>query len=279
MMNGRSSRKIAALVVGAFAAVGCADALKTGVSVNDAAADLAADASSAPVIEPVDAGADAAPPRAAPDGRVSYPATTALFAVLDDMESESHFGVSPQVPALIHWYASWDRFNPMVPPPLWRLDPPRGASTVGLHARGMNLPGGYDIFVDFHPTTQPLGNLVDWSGYAGLAFWARSASGNDLITVAVVDDLAYEGAPFREQMYQAAAAGRTWHTRRVLTSREWERHVILFEDLRQEGAEPSRPLRANAINAIHFVLGAGGGAFETYLDDVTLLCRGACAAR
>jgi hypothetical protein len=244
---------------------GCAQDLQTGVSLADAADDTP----SAVMPPSADAGAAEAPP-------VSHPDTTALFHLLDDFESRSPFGASTQTRVLYHWAFAGDNPNPLVPGPLWELDPPRGSSQVGAHMRGMNHPGGIDIFVDFHPFGSHLTNLVDWRRYAGLAFWARSTSGTDVITVGVVDGSSFAGK--REQMHEAAREGRIWHTRRVLTSTAWERHVILFEDLTQVGVADPRPLQAQAINSIHFILGLGGSAFETYIDDVTLLCRGTCPA-
>jgi hypothetical protein len=54
---------------------------------------------------------------------------------------------------------------------------------------------------------------------------------------------------------------------------------LLFDDFHDgvlSGASSGQPLALTAITSFDFVVGLGAESFDLWIDDLALLCRGAC---
>jgi hypothetical protein len=149
--------------------------------------------------------------------------------------------------------------------------PPRGDSKRARRVQGMGLPNGTDLFAQLrHPTNAP----VDLSPYVGLAFWARLTSPSGRVIVAL-------GQNDRGWLLPAKSTDPPIFAQSVVVSDQWERVILLFDDFREGiiGAMSSgRPLTVDAVSTIDFVVGLNGEAFDLWIDDLVLLCRGVCQA-
>jgi hypothetical protein len=191
------------------------------------------------------------------------PAAPALL--LDDMEDgttdfESRGGISG------NWQTGSSPASPLIAP----LDVPRGASARGTHGVGAGL---YDLTLTLHSSPRDP-NAADLSAYEGVAFWARSSVGPDLV-VAMADCAV---TPF-EDFWSSESHGKPWPARRLSLTPRWERYVLLFEDFAASiDAGPDRRLDLSAICGLHF-LNVATAPVDFWIDDVVLLCRGPCPDR
>jgi hypothetical protein len=226
-------------------------------------------------------GADAEPAGALGDAAPSTDAapaagTAPLFQPIDDMEDGARNFVSPV--ALCSWFAK-TAAGAGVPSSgelsvaNEELAPPRAGSLHAWHARVPAQSDGLDLRIDFHGPQFPRVPYPDFSAYAGLAFWARSDREDVTLTVAA-EDPRVVAASFRA----AERAGKPWFAHDVRLGRGWQRYVVLFEDLQQPsgGAGPRLRLDPAAVWSFHFLPGLAGGAADTWIDDLALLCRGSC---
>ncbi len=137
------------------------------------------------------------------------------------------------------------------------LIPVRGESKRGIRIAGSENDGPVNLWAQLD---HPQGGPVNLHPYAGIAFWAQ-------ILVAIND-----------RPFEAENSSSPWLTREVLLDEKWQRIVLLFEDFEQSGTAemPARSLDRGSIVSINFIAGKGGESFALWIDDLALLCRGAC---
>jgi len=134
------------------------------------------------------------------------------------------------------------------------IEPPRGDSEKACHASGSEFADGVDLYAQLnHPSNQP----ADLGRYAGLAFWARlTASGAKLVVVlndgtgSLLSEGSFSGLPSDS----------------FAATEQWQRFELPFTD----------PARTSAVVSLDFVVTGGGEALDLWIDDIELLCRGAC---
>jgi hypothetical protein len=204
---------------------------------------------------PVDLVTEPSPTSQAPAaGTSENPRPATVFQLLHDMEDGNENVVSPV--GLASWFGGG----------IVNLDPPRQDSKRAQS-------GSDDLRLDIHGPKFQAGALYpDLSAYAGVAFWARARSHGETVLVALEDE---DVAGFRGYA-EARASAKAWFETEVKLSSDWRRHIVLFEDVKQPG-HPDRKLRTQAIWSVHFMGGgAQGRSREYWIDDLALLCRGAC---
>jgi len=201
---------------------------------------------------------------------IEVPTTSSLFHLIDDMDhADENFPAVPPDSSSFFWrggtssLGNWFVSSPDGIGGDARIDeivPPRGDSKKACHVVGSKHDTGVDLWAQLnHPSSRP----VDLSAFAGIAFWARLGSPSGKLVVAINDH--------NPGTFFSAEASQTpwpWLARRLADS-EWERIVLLFDDF-------GRALDTSAVVSIDFVVGSGGESFDLWIDDLTLLCRGAC---
>ena len=227
---------------------------------------------------PLDAGgADAGP---APP-----PSTASLFLTIDDMEERSDLpGLPPNSGGfwwplgdgggLGNWFLDAARSDGAPGPRDVTPDaiiPPRGDSKAARHVQSLGTPGAMDLFAQLkHPSN----GAVDLAPYLGITFWAKLVSPSGRLIVGLRDP---HGPPLL-----TTEAMDAQFAREVSVTDQWARFVLLFDDFHQgviSGNGADRPFTANAVATIDFVVGRNGEAFDLWIDDLALLCRGVCALR
>lgn len=216
-----------------------------------------------------DSAVDAAPaPPAVP---------TRLFEVIDDLDHEAGREIGFICPVgLCSWFTrSVDSTGLSTSAELVAPSPPLGMSKKAWHLRTAADSGGVDVRLDIHAPGFPRVLYPDLRAYAGIAFWARGDADNDDLLVAIEDDNVI--AP---SYAQAAAGAKPWFTHSLKVAPDWRRYILLFDDFRQVDAT-GRPsgtgqLNAAAVWSIHFIAGLSRRAGGVWVDDVALLCKGAC---
>lgn len=202
-----------------------------------------------------------------------------LFQLIDDVEAEEDRPGFVCPVGLCSWnYLSTDRTQPGPPGGTLGLaeppSPPRGKSTRAWHVRSAAGAAGSDLHLEMHAPGFPHTVYPDLSAYAGIAFWARSDSPGQEITLAVVDDKVVASS-----YDEALRSDKPWFTRRVPLGASWRRHIVLFDDLRQPegaGVMPDARLHTGALWSFHFLAGLDRTGADLWIDDLALLCRGAC---
>jgi hypothetical protein len=201
----------------------------------------------------------------APDapGGVARPGL--VFQIVDDIERDDPGFVCPI--GLCSWFHAAATLAAPVPA--------RGRSERAWHLSSAGGGAGLDTKLDVHGPAFPAVPYPDLRAYAGVAFWARSDR-DETLTVAVEDDQVLATS------YQAAlAAGRPWFTSEVRLSRQWRRHIVLFDDLRQLAMDgtpvPGARLHTAAIWSFHFIAALRGPS-DAWIDELSLLCKGECPA-
>jgi hypothetical protein len=242
----------------------------TADAVTDAALDVAVDSAADAADTAAQAG-DAA----APDG------ARAFLRLIDDFESGATAGVGREVKLPYAWFACANLLG------LFCADggrmPESGIKQVAgpdaferaFHLTGGPFEDGGDLFIDFH--RPPLADHADLSAYAGIAFWARSGGADHTIIVAVEDGPVVD--PRKEIWESALNSDDWWPVRTISVSQRWQRFVLLFDDFHRGVPDSSAfgpPLDTRVVNAIHFIDGTGAGPIDLWIDDLALLCRGAC---
>jgi hypothetical protein len=130
--------------------------------------------------------------------------------------------------------------------------PPRGESTRAFRLQGSGEPLGADLYAQLE---HPDGRAVDLSAYAGIGFWAKLDGDSDQLAVGLS-----ALAP-----YCSASTDVTTVT--VAVRNEWQKFELPFAAFGTDG---------HAVANIEFIVGAGGGAFDVWIDDLSLVCRGEC---
>lgn len=139
----------------------------------------------------------------------------------------------------------------------WRVPVPAGGAPVSL-------------FLDLHGANFPAVPFADLSAYAGIAFWSRASLPLTELVVAVADS----SSP-RSDLYQAAQGRKPLSfARTVKLSSQWQRHVILFDDLVASDTSRTK-LNTSALWAVNFIASSGSTS-DYWIDDLALLCRGVC---
>lgn len=232
---------------------------------------------------PGDGGEDAAEAAAAPgdggedaadaaDGEVGGTTGVQLFQILDDME-----GGNPNLPTpvgLASWYVNSPQSGGLTAGAEWAHvapDPPRDNSRIAQHVV-VTDPSGADLRVDFHSPAFPSTSYPNLSAYAGVAFWSRGHSSSGALLVAIQDDTRAAGS---KAYAEARASAQPWFEHATTLTEEWRRHILLFDDFRQPGQTDSR-LRTEAVWSIHVLAALDGSGGDVWIDDLALLCRGAC---
>jgi hypothetical protein len=134
------------------------------------------------------------------------------------------------------------------------VDPPRGDSTLACHVQGTAFADAVDLYAQLdHPSSRP----VDLSAYSGLAFWARLNPPTAKLVVA----LNVEGpALLSEDSVTGLVSGS------FPVTADWQRFELPFTDA----------ARTSSVVSIDFVVLGGGEALDLWIDELSLLCAGAC---
>lgn len=201
------------------------------------------------------------------------PVHNGLFQIIDDLEASSpgdtlrNF-VSPV--GLGSWFFTAPPKPGLPMAVVAAVDPSRGSSQ---RAWRVPLPEGsapVSLRVDLHGPKFPAVPFADLSAYAGIAFWSRGSLPSIHLVAAVEDS-----ASGRVNVHQAGPlSGPLGFTQPVKVGSEWRRHIILFDDLVALD-ESKGKLDTTALWAVNFVADSASAA-ELWIDDVALLCKGAC---
>ena len=133
------------------------------------------------------------------------------------------------------------------------LDPPRGTSTRACHVTGSDHPRGVDLWAQLN---HPQGNPIDLSDYAGFTFWARLTSPSGTLRVGVNQFEGYYASGTAENTAAPIDVGPAWAS-----------YTVTFAEL---GADRT------SVRSFDFIAGEGGESFELWVDDLALVCDGAC---
>jgi hypothetical protein len=229
----------------------------------------------------LDAGKTSAPEDDGGSADASLAPTSSLFLMIDDMEDRRSDGYPPPPPggAGFFWrygLGNWFQGSAGTDSSAYHGDavaasivPPRGASLKARRVQSGGLSNGLDLYAQLnHPTGAP----VDLHLYSGVSFWARLSSASGRLIVGLGQNY---GGPF----LTAEATQSPFFAQNVAVSEQWEHFILLFDDFRQgvvSGNTSGLPLATNAISRIDFVVGLNGEAFDLWIDDLALLCRGVC---
>jgi hypothetical protein len=130
--------------------------------------------------------------------------------------------------------------------------PPRGDSHEAFRLQASGLPFGADLYAQLE---HPSGSAVDLSAYAGIGFWAKLDGASDQLSVGLSAT-----APL-------CATSSDVTTVTVSVPNTWQKFELPFEAFGIDG---------HAVANVEFIAGAGGGAFDLWIDELSLLCRGEC---
>lgn len=114
---------------------------------------------------------------------------------------------------------------------------------------------------------------VDFSARTGFSFWARTTGADTTFIFAVSDTTAN---PFQTFFITEGTPGG-WPSIKLAASSEWRQHIVPFTELRR-----THPLTANQprdparVTGLHFVTGHGVPPVDLWIDDISVICRGAC---
>jgi hypothetical protein len=247
---------------------------------------------------PADATFGAAPDTStgSPQGEASLvtPTTSSGFLLIDDMEHDcaradgaAFFWSVGTAGGLGNWFfrsaSDMPPSNANLPPAMTSFPfgdafvepivPPRGSSTLARHVRGVGVWTAVDLLAQLnHPSQGP----VDLSAFAGIAFWARLTSPSGRLIAFLRDQDPFSGP---QDFFPAEFTSSPWFAQSVAASSQWQHFILLFNDFRQgivSGNASGRALHTNAITTIDFVTGFDGEAFDLWIDDLAVLCRGSC---
>ncbi len=285
-MKQQSRRRVvtAAATFIVLAVAGCRSQLPTGQTIMtaDAAPDSAPTADAAMMAdaasEPADRIDTAVPDRAKADSV----ATASLFMMIDDMETDPTGSPSGHFlwKKVGNWFSSTSASVAGLPlADVLPVDivPPRGTSKRARHVKGSKLEDGLNTWAQLdHPSGTP----VDLSAYAGISVWLRSAGRDQPVFVAVRDKETLAGQPLND-IFSGTLGPSPWFAQRLnLVGDRWQHFVLLFDDFRQDlelvGGTTTRALDTAAVTSIDFQTGVGSAAFDLWIDDLALRCRGSC---
>jgi hypothetical protein len=156
-----------------------------------------------------------------------------------------------------NWFLTSDRQRDAFPR---TIDPPRDTSTSARGATGADFPAGVVLWVQLD---HPLNRAVSLTGCSGMNFWARLESPTGRVVVALNDGSHGSGL----------LDGRSVLPSRALAvGRDWQEFKLPFESF------PIESLSADGLSvaSIEFFVGDGGESFDLWIDDLVLVCSGAC---
>jgi hypothetical protein len=163
-------------------------------------------------------------------------------------------------PASFYWefgYGNWFVVSPsrqIADAPIDDIVPPRDNSTKAVHVSGADYGVEMDVYAQLN---HPYGHPVDLSRFTGLTFWARLAGDSSTIVLVLNDGSFY--LPKSDDFSMLPSGTFTG------VSDAWQEYAFDFD-----------PSRVSSVVSIDFVVQGGGDALDLWLDDVTLLCSGAC---
>ena len=132
------------------------------------------------------------------------------------------------------------------------ISPPRDQSVWAFRVEDSGRERGIDLWAQLdHPAGRP----VDLGAYTGFAFWARHSGDSRQLIVAMNPGVPYFDAPASIPSVELSV------------SSEWQRFELDFDQF---------DIDISAVASFDFIAGAGGGAFELWIDDLSLRCRSAC---
>lgn len=130
------------------------------------------------------------------------------------------------------------------------IDPPRDENHYAYWA------GGDSAVLDLSAQLMhPQAYEVDLSAYAGVSFWARG-TGTDLRVNLAVNAIS---------LFSDSRASEAPQKQIALTD-EWQRFDVTFEELGS----------GTSISTIDFLIDGSAGAFDFWVDDLSLICNGSC---
>lgn len=200
---------------------------------------------------------------AADEGAAESPPSAGNFTgnevTVDTAEPEE--GIGPGSGSAFFWaygLGNWFLYTP--PPnatqkdaPIADIVPPRGDSTRAYRAMGSGQPNGADLFAQLN---HPQGRALDLNSYYGIGFWAKLSGADENVTVALSDGTQYP----QDDLFRVPSVG-------ILLSTDWQPYEVSFAQLQTDGTK---------IATIDFIVGQSGGAYDLWVNDLALLCRGAC---
>jgi len=136
------------------------------------------------------------------------------------------------------------------------IEPPRDGSTEARRASGSGLDSGAVLWAQLD---HPFGRAVDLSPFTGITFWARF-EGTDPTLIVSLNDGANGGGQLEGRDALPSVV--------VPLSEEWQQITLGFDDF--EKADISK------VGSIEFFVGKGGGRFDVWIDDLTLMCPAPC---
>jgi hypothetical protein len=162
-------------------------------------------------------------------------------------------------------------FSVTVPPGAGGLSASGGASgsangtggVIGGRGGGGNGGGGSDS----------ARSEVDFSGRSGFSFWARTTGADTTFIFSVSDTAATPDYSF----FLTEGTPASWPSIKLAASAEWRQYTVLFTDLhRTHPLAANKPLDLARVTGVHFVTGYGVPPVDFWIDDISVLCRGAC---
>lgn len=139
------------------------------------------------------------------------------------------------------------------------------AEMKGKIASGANVYAGMGM--DFVSPKAP----YDVSKYEGITFFAKRAPGTIGKLIVKLPDVDTDP----DGKICTACYNDFAYT--IDVGEDWQRYVLLFHDLRQDGTwgAPRKPhLDIHKVFAIHWETKQAGGTFDFFVDDIAFVCRG-----
>lgn len=199
-----------------------------------------------------------------------------LFQIIDDMEGGDPGAALPSFVSPVglgSWFFSGppSSSSPGLPvAEVAALDQPRGSSHRAWHVPVPAGGGRTSLFLDLHGPKFPAVPFGDLSAYAGIAFWSRGSLPSTQLVVALEDS-----SSARTDLHQALnGASPPWFAQEVKVGNEWQRHILLFDDLVALDKSKSK-LDTTAFWSVNFIA-SSGSATDYWIDDLALICKGLC---
>ena len=156
-----------------------------------------------------------------------------------------------------NWFVTSDRQRDAFPR---EIDPPRDTSTSARGATGADFPAGVVLWVQLdHPLNRP----VNLTGCSAMSFWARLDSPSGRVVVALNDGSRASGLLDGRSSLPSTT---------IAIGPDWQEFTLPFESFPIEVSSPD----GLQVASIEFFVGDGGESFDLWVDDLALVCSGAC---
>jgi hypothetical protein len=152
-----------------------------------------------------------------------------------------------------NWFLTTDTLRDAEPV---AIVPPRGDSTHARRAKGSGFASGAVLWAQLE---HPLGRAVDLRPASGITFWSRLEGADSTLTVSLND-----GARGAGSLEGRAALPSVV----VAVDQEWRQLTVPFGDFEQADIAQ--------VCSVEFFVGNGGGSFDLWIDDLSLLCPEPC---